>query len=138
MNVTTLISWVIQIAVAFILGHAGLAKLLGQAEPVAVFQNLGMEPTGRYIIGAIEFATALLLIIPPSIAWGAILGWGVMTGALIAHATKLGFDGSTGWFALVVWLGCTIIIVLRREQSSTIGRMFAKSGKHSGSRNAHH
>lgn len=127
MRPATILSWTLQIAVSAVLLIASMGKLMSRPDMVATFQQLDFDPGGRYLIGALELTTALLLLIPQSIIWGAVLGWGIMTGALIAHLTRLGFLNGSGLFAVVVWVGCTVIFVLRRKQSLSLRRMFARS-----------
>jgi uncharacterized membrane protein YphA (DoxX/SURF4 family) len=93
-----------------------------------IFENLGMEPGGRYLIAILELAAALLLLIPFSAPWGAILAWGVMSGALIAHLTKLGLAGAMLPMTLAAvfnWCASTVILILRHNQIEFIRCMFA-------------
>jgi len=137
MKARHLISWILQLTAAAILVMAALGKFTGQPDSVALFQQLDFDPGGRLIIGGLELVAALLLLIPQSIAWGAILGWGLMSGALIAHLTRLGFSGDMiplGLMAISVWVACTAIIFLRRNQSRLVRTMFAR--RHPGNRDA--
>lgn len=130
MKPAIILSWTLQLAASAVLATAATGKLMSHAESVAMFQQLNFDPGGRYLIGVLELVAALLLLVPQSIVWGAVLGWGLMTGALIAHCTRLGFQGETesfGLMAAAVWLGCTMIIFLRRKQSQSLRRMFARS-----------
>ncbi len=133
MKVKVLISWILQIIIAVTLGAAAAAKITGHEETVAVFKTLGMEPEGRYLIGGLEAMAAFLILVPQSVAWGALLGWGLMTGALIAHLTRLGFDStesSMGLLAFLTWLFCNVVLYLRRERIELIDSMFGgESGK---------
>jgi len=131
MTVRSIICWVLQLLVAAILAPMILAKFSPAPEAVVLFEQLKMEPLGRYIVGALESLALLLLLIPAGAAWGAILGWGVMTGALIAHATVLGLGEPVpplgmplGVLAIVNWIGCALILVLRGKQIEFIRSMF--------------
>lgn len=107
---------------------AGVAKFGFDPSAGDIFVRLGMEPAGRWIIGGLEVLTAVLLLVPRSAATGAILGWGVMTGALIAHATDLGVSGRFGVMTLVslaLWCGCALLIFALRGQIESVRRMFA-------------
>lgn len=122
------LAWILQILVAGVLAASAIAKLAGAVESVMIFSNLGMEPGGRYLIGVIELIAALLLLVPFSANWGAILAWGVMTGALIAHLTKLGLAGTMLPMTLAAafnWCGSAVILYLRRHQTVFIRCMFA-------------
>ncbi len=130
MKPTHLLSWTLQLATSAVLIMASAGKLMSRPETVATFQQLDFDPGGRYLIGVLELAAALLLLLPQSIIWGAVLGWGIMTGALIAHFTRLDFQsdaGPPGLMAAVVWICCAVVIFLRRKQSLSLGRMFARS-----------
>lgn len=121
-------AWVLQILVALVLGASAIAKLIGNAESIMLFENLGMEPGGRYLIALLELAAAVLLLIPFSAPWGAVLAWGVMTGALIAHLSKLGMAGTMLPMTLAAafnWCASAAIIFLRRNQIEFIRCMFA-------------
>ncbi len=123
------ISWTLQALVALVLGASAVAKLIGNAESIMIFENLGMEPGGRYLIAILELAAALLLLIPFSVPWGAILAWGVMSGALIAHLTKLGLAGAMLPMTLAAtfnWCGSAVILYLRRHQTEFIRCMFER------------
>jgi hypothetical protein len=65
-------------------------KFSAAPESVYIFTTLNLEPYGRIGIGILELIASILLIIPQSRIIGAILGLGLMGGALFAHFTKLG------------------------------------------------
>jgi len=119
-------SWCLQGLVALVLAPMIFAKLAGHAQARSLFTVLGMEPGGRYLVAGLELVALLLLLVPVSVGWGAILGWGLMTGALIAHLTELGMRGPMlpmCLAALFNWLGCTAILVLRRREIEFIRHM---------------
>ncbi len=70
---------------------AAVLKFQGASMSVEAFAALGMEPTGRYIVGCLELLAGLMLW-SPFAALGAVLTTGVMCGAVIAHATRLGIS----------------------------------------------
>lgn len=122
-------SWVLQILVALTLGFAAYGKFASEETAVNAFTILGMEPLGRYLIAVLEGLVALMMLLPFSAPWGAVLGWGVMTGALIAHATHLGWSGPAGTMALaaaITWLACTAIIALRHDQVPLVRLLFTR------------
>lgn len=129
------LSWALQVLVALVLGASALAKLGGHAESVTIFESLGMEPAGRYFVAVLELLAALLLLVPFSTAWGAILAWGLMTGALIAHLTRLGVAGPMLPMTLAAafnWCASAVILFLRRRQTEFVRCMFDRdeaSGK---------
>jgi len=123
-------SWTLQVLVAVILLPMALGKFVGDTQTSGLFEQIDMEPGGRYVVGLVELIAAGLLLIPGFAAWGAILAWGVMTGALIAHATSLGLGDPVpilglplGALAVLNWLGASAIIVLRRRDIGFIRDM---------------
>src|SRR5690606_3818053 len=79
--------------------------------------TLGMEPVGRIGIGCLELVASILLLIPSTTAFGALLGVGLMAGAIMSHLTKLGIivmgDGGYLFFlAIVVFSCCTALVFL--------------------------
>jgi putative oxidoreductase len=125
------ISLILRILTAVILIQTLRYKFTGHVDSVQIFTELGMEPVGRIVIGVLELIAGILLLVPATVAWGAILAWGVMTGAMIGHFTQLGFaDGRLSLFllALAVWVSSVILLVLHRNQIPVIRHMFEKSG----------
>jgi putative oxidoreductase len=121
--------WIFQAVAAVILIMAVIPKFAGAEESKVVFTALKMEPTGRYLIGGLESLAALLLIIPHCAAYGAILTAGVMTGAVIAHLSKLGLEGPTGsigGLAFATLFVAVVILYLRRLEIPIINSMFEK------------
>lgn len=127
MKSSHILSWLLQVVVVLILVPAVYFKFIGADAAAQNFSMLGMEPTGRYVVAGLEVATIILLLVPQGVAWGAILGWGIMSGALIAHATELGFAGAALPSALMAvgsWLLCAAIAYLRRERVLFLNAMF--------------
>ena len=107
--------WVTRLLAAGALGYASYLKMTDNPHDVALFQELKMEPIGRYLIGALEGLAALALLVPQSTVYGALLGLSVMLGAIIGHLTALGMDGIQN--ALVVAACCVIVLFLRRHDA---------------------
>lgn len=119
---------VIRCFVALLFLFAGVAKFGLDPNAPVLFGQLGMEPGGRLTVGALEVIAAILLVSPRGAAIGAILGWGLMSGALIAHATILGITGMMGimsLLALATWIGCAFILFAHRHQIDFVRFMFA-------------
>lgn len=95
-------------------------KFSGHPQSVALFTQLGMEPWGRYGTGVLELIASLLILYPRTTGVGALLGLGLMAGALYFHLTKLGivFDGDAVLFtmALIVFVCCAALVFLSRKQ----------------------
>jgi hypothetical protein len=123
------LSWILQLAVAGILLQTLFFKFTGAEESVYIFTAVHAEPWGRIGSGIIELIAALLLLVPATIALGAILTMGVLAGALLTHLTILGLvvmaDGGLLFaLALVGFVGSAIVLALRRAQIPVFGRYF--------------
>ena len=106
-------AWVLQaLAAAAFLG-AGIPKLMGAAPMVQLFDTIGIGQWFRYVTGGIEVGSALLLLIPPDAAIGAILLACTMIGAILAHVFVL--HSNPGSPAVLLVLVCAIVW-LRRGQ----------------------
>ncbi len=117
----TVFTWILRVVVALILLQTLFFKFTAAPESVEIFTQLGMEPYGRIATGILELVTAILLLVPRTCTYGALLGIGLMLGALGSHITKLGWEGpmlSLGVMAFVV-LGCCVgVLVLKMKPTN--------------------
>lgn len=119
------ISWVFQIIIIALIGMTLPAKFTSQPEAVKLFGELGMEPVGRFLTASLETVAIILLLVPASVAYGALLSAGLMSGAILAHVTKVGFaDYPMGYLAIVVLICSLSLLFIRRTQLRIINRMF--------------
>jgi putative oxidoreductase len=81
---------VIRILIGLAFFGAGAAKLAGVEMMVASFEAIGLGQWFRYLTGAIEVGSAILLFVPGKQAWGAGLLVCTMIGAVLAHLLILG------------------------------------------------
>lgn len=113
-----ILGWAAQLVAAAILGMAGVSKLLGAPDSVALFTLLGAEPYGRLALGAVELVAAILLLWPARAVVGAGLGAALMIGAIGTHLLKIGVsypgDYSLIIMACVVLVACAATVGLRR------------------------
>src|SRR6516162_392880 len=110
----TIVSWLLQLAVAGILLQTLFFKFTGAEESVYIFSKLGAEPVGRIGSGVVELIASLLLLIPSTVTLGALLSMGVMAGAILSHLTVLGIEvkGDGGLLfalALTVFVSAAIV-----------------------------
>jgi uncharacterized membrane protein YphA (DoxX/SURF4 family) len=113
--------WVLRLLAAVIMLQTLFFKFSAAPESVYIFSTLGMEPWGRIGTGCVELAASVLLLIPATTGLGAILGVGVMSGALFFHLTKLGIvvmndGGQLFIYALLVFLSCLVLAWTFRKQ----------------------
>ena len=123
------ISWIAQIIAALIMLQTLFFKFSGAEESVYIFSTVHMEPWGRYMTGTAELLASILLLIP-TLAWaGAILGIGIMTGAIICHLTILGISvmndsGYLFFLALLTFVACFVVVIVRRCQVPYLKKYF--------------
>lgn len=122
-------SWVAQGMVALILLQTLFFKFTAAPESVFIFSAVGIEPWGRIGTGVIELVASLLLLIPATIVWGALLAVSTMLGALLSHLTVLGIEvqGDGGLlfaYAIIVFvLSLSILWVRRKEVGANLYRI---------------
>jgi apolipoprotein N-acyltransferase len=121
------VSWAAQLVVAAIFAMTSFTKLTGNAGAVAMFDTLGVEPWGRYLVGLLELAALVLLVRPATAARGGLLAIFIMIGALGAHFTRLGIsingDPSIFIMALIVLAGgITVVLLRKRDLAFLAGR----------------
>ena len=123
--------WIVKILAAVILLQTLFYKFSGAEESVFIFEKLGLEPYGRIGLGVIELITAILILTPRTTLIGAILGTGILVGAVFSHIFVLGIevqnDGG-GLFALaVIALVCCLILFFAKK--SEIENLFNLNSK---------
>jgi len=126
MNKTTL-SWVAQIVVAIIMGQTLFFKFTDAPETVKLFAQLGQGALAYKTIGFLELIACVLILVRPTITLGAVLSMGLMSGAIMAHVTKVGFAGDhgvLGGLAILTWILSALVLFLRREQVITLIQSF--------------
>lgn len=129
------VSWVLQLVVAVILLQTLFFKFSGAAESVYIFSTLGAEPWGRLGSGLVELIASLLLLIPRTVTLGALLALGTISGAILAHLTRLGIrltavgdNGELFALALAVCFGSAAILFIHRRSIPLVGaRLFGHS-----------
>ncbi|MEL6659735.1 MAG: DoxX family protein [Bacteroidota bacterium] len=119
MKTNNIVSWVLRIIAAGILLQTLFFKFSAAPESVYIFSELGIEPWGRIGSGIAELIVSVLLLVPRTAWLGAVGGLGVISGAIMAHLTKLGIevqgDGGTLFvLALVVFASCAGTLYLHR------------------------
>ena len=122
------LSWLLQIVVAVILLQTLFFKFTGAEESIYIFTTVGAEPWGRYGSGVLELIAAVLLLIPGTIAIGALLAVGVGVGAVFSHLTLLGIDvkgdgGLLFGLACVVLTGSAIVLAIHRRELPIVDKV---------------
>ena len=81
--------WVARLLAAIILLQTLFFKFTGAEESIYIFTKMGIEPWGRIAMGILELIASILLLVPLTTGYGALLGFGLMIGALFSHFTIL-------------------------------------------------
>lgn len=122
-----ILSWALRLLAAAILGQTLFFKFTGAAESKYIFSTLGLEPVGRVGSGIAELIAVILLLMPRTAALGGLLGLGVISGALVAHLTRLGIEvqgdgGLLFYLAIIVFVCCAGVLWLHRAQLPALVR----------------
>ena len=89
-----------QAALALVMLAAGLATVFGYDRMGARFAGLGANDGVRVVAGLVQVLAAVALMAPGRAAYGAALALAVSLGAVISHASGLGWDGAPPALAL--------------------------------------
>jgi hypothetical protein len=126
------LSWALQLTVAAILLQTLYFKFTGAEESVYIFSTLGVEPWGRLASGVVELVAAVLLLVPATAPFGALLTMGLMAGAIGSHLTILGIEvrgdgGLLFGLALTALAGSATVLLIRRAQLPFLSRLLEVS-----------
>jgi len=126
------LSWLLQVVTAAILAQTLFFKFTAAEESVYIFKTLGLEPWGRIGSGIAELIACVLLLMPRTVSFGALLSLGVISGAIVSHLTKLGIvvkdDGGLLFaLALVVFVCSLGVLWIRRNELVAAVRSFART-----------
>lgn len=126
-----LIERISSIAAAIILLQTLYFKFTGAPESVYIFSELGVEPFGRIGTGVLELIISILLIIKRYSLFGAILGLGVISGAVLSHIFVLGIEvqndgGLLFGLAILVFALLLITISLQKDKLESLLERFRK------------
>lgn len=124
--------WVLRLVAAAIMLQTLFFKFTGAPESIYIFETVGLEPFGRYASGVAELIASILLLIPRTTWLGAVIGLGVISGAIMSHVIVLGIeiqgDGGTLFaMAVVVFISCAVLLFLHRTDIPLIGEKFSKA-----------
>ncbi len=119
LNLSNICNWILRFIAAIILVQTLFFKFTASEESVFIFSSIGMEPWGRIGSGIAELIAAILILIPRTTWVGALLGMGLMSGALFFHLTNLGIEvksdaGLLFFYAILVFLCCFILVFMNR------------------------
>jgi len=92
-------------------------KFTAAEESVYIFTRLGVEPLGRISSGVLELISSVLLVLPKSRFYGAVLGAVIMLGALMTHLFIIGIsvDNDGGYLfvlCIIVLVSCLLCVII--------------------------
>ncbi|MEL4308710.1 DoxX family protein [Joostella sp. CR20] len=94
-------------------------KFSAHPDSIKLFTQLGAEPVGRIGLGIVELVTGLLLIFRKTSHFGALIGIGLMIGAIFSHITIIGInynnDGGTLFALACIVLICCITVLIVKD-----------------------
>jgi putative oxidoreductase len=92
--------------VFLVLGLGGINKIVGTTEMVNNFTFMNLLPYIEFI-GIIEVVSVILLLIPRTTLYGAVLVGSIMSAAVALHLSLMGGDNITGPLMLgsFAWVG---------------------------------
>jgi putative oxidoreductase len=125
MKSRNIISWVLRIVAAIIMLQTLYFKFSAAPESVYIFSQVGIEPWGRIGTGVAELIASVLLLIPATIAIGALLSIGIMLGAIVTHLFILGIEvqgdgGQLFAYAMIVLVVSAVLLWMYRGQVRSI------------------
>ncbi len=112
---------IVALIAAIIMLQTLFYKFTGSAESIYIFSTLGIEPWGRIGAGISELIASIFLLIPRTRLLGAIMGLGIMLGAIAAHILVLGVavqgdGGKLFILALLTFIACVVLLINNRKQ----------------------
>ncbi|AEM72408.1 DoxX family protein [Allomuricauda ruestringensis DSM 13258] len=122
MTAKSIATTILRIIPAVILLQTLFYKFSAAPESVYIFETLGLEPWGRIGLGVLELITAILILVPKTTWLGALLGIGIMGGAIFSHFAILGVvvqnDGGTLFLlAWITFVCCVVLVWISRHQN---------------------
>jgi hypothetical protein len=118
---TNAFSWLLRIISAGIFLQTLFFKFTASEESVYIFSKLGMEPYGRIGSGVAELIAAILILSPKTTIYGALLGMGILAGAIVSHLLVLGIavrndGGLLFWLGVTAFLCCAALVFQNKKE----------------------
>jgi len=134
MKFAVILIWIFRLLAAGIFLQTLFFKFSGAAESKYIFTKLGAEPWGRIGSGIAELIAAVLILIPKTTKWGALLGLAVISGAILSHLTVLGISvtnsdgtqdgGQLFIYAILVFISCAALVWINRRSLPILNKLF--------------
>ena len=101
MELLQIIGWALSVATALVLGKGAIEKLIGTKEMVGNFAYMKLEKY-RVVTGLGELLGVVLLLIPATSLFGAILIASFMSAAVVMHLSLMG--GAKTYIPIIIGL----------------------------------
>lgn len=120
LNFKIVLSWLASIIAAVIMLQTLFFKFTGAEESIYIFSALGIEPWGRFGSGFSELFASILILIPRFRWFGALMGLGIMSGAIASHILVLGISvqndgGLLFFYACAVFVSCAFVLWIEKR-----------------------
>ena len=86
------LGWVLTALVTFMLGMSSVSKIVGTEEMVKNFTSMNLLPY-LALLGFVELAGVVMLVIPKTAKYGAVLLSSYLSGAVAIHMVMMGGTG---------------------------------------------
>src|SRR5829696_7173751 len=88
-RVPTIVLWALQTLLAIMFAMAGLAKVFGDPPMVEMFATIGVGQWFRYVVGALEIAGAVGVLVPRLSGLVCLMTGATLTNVLVLGASRL-------------------------------------------------
>lgn len=109
--------WVLQVLTAAMFVMGAVAKLTSEPQSVAGFNEMGLGDGGRYVIGVLELAGAVALLIPILCGLAGVAFVALMVGAVTLTAI---YDADMVAVPAVVLVLVAVIAWARRDRTARL------------------
>ncbi len=108
--------WIARIVVIAIFAMVVPQKLAYGADTAAIFDAIGGRPAAT-ATALVEALAIVLLLLPRTVVFGGLLAMATMSGAIVTHVVKIGFEGAAGMMfgmAVVALIAGGVVVFLNR------------------------
>ncbi len=110
--------WAVQVLLALVIGSGGLMKLAAEPTMVQMFEDIGAGAWFRVVVGALEVAGAVGLLVPRLATLAALGLTLLLLGATVTNLVVLEASPVTSGTLMVV---AALVVVARRRPTSSAG-----------------
>lgn len=116
--------WVVRCVVAGILLQTLYFKFTAHPDSVYIFEKVGLGAVGRIGSGIAELIAGIMILMPRTSFYGGLFSLMIISGAILAHLTRLGIEvkgdgGTLFYLACVVFIGSVFLVWQQRPTRLT-------------------